>query len=69
MPNLDVRFRAKAAGVPLWRIAKKMRIGDNTLFRKLRNELSAEEKQEFFRVIQEIATEQAINELEMQKND
>lgn len=59
MTNMDVRFRARAAGVPLWKIAKEMGIGDNTLFRKLRKELTAEEKQRFSAVIQKIAEDQA----------
>ena len=59
MPNLDIRFKAKAAGVPLWKIAKELKIGDNTLFRRLRKELTANEKKVFFDVIAKIATEQA----------
>ena len=63
MPNLDIRFKAKAAGVPLWRIAKEMQISDMTLFRRLRRELSAEEKRKFFDVIMKIAAEQATQAL------
>lgn len=69
MPNLDVRFRARAAGVPLWKIAREMGIGDNTLFRKLRKELTAEEKQRFFAVIQKIAEDQARAGLEENKGE
>ena len=64
MPNLDVRFRARAAGVALWKIAKALGIGENTLFRKLRRELTAEEKQQIFDVIKKLAAEQAMTDLE-----
>lgn len=63
MPNLDIRFKAKAAGVPLWRIAKEMQISDMTLFRRLRKELSVQEKQKFLDVIMKIAAEQATQAL------
>lgn len=63
MTNLDIRFKAKAAGVPLWRIAKEMQISDMTLFRRLRNELSVQEKQKFLDVIMKIAAEQATQAL------
>lgn len=58
MPNLDVRFKARAAGVPLWKVARQLGIGDNTLFRKLRRELTAEEKKQFFDAIVRAATDQ-----------
>lgn len=63
MPNLDIRFKAKAAGVPLWRIAKEMGISDMTLFRRLRKELSVQEKQKFLEVIMKIAADQAAQAL------
>ena len=69
MPNLDIRFKARSLGVPLWKIAKEMNIGDNTLFRKLRKELTAEEKKKFFDVIQKIATDQARAGLEESKEE
>lgn len=59
MPNLDVRFKARSLSVPLWKVAKAMGIGTNTLYTRLRKELSAEEKQKFFDVIQRVAIEQA----------
>ena len=64
MPNLDIRFKAKSLGVPLWKVAKEMGIGENTLYRKLRRELSVEEKKRFFAAIQKIAAEQAKADLE-----
>lgn len=69
MPNLDIRFKAKAAGVPLWRIAKEMKISDMTLFRRLRKELSAQEKQKFLDVIMKIAAEQATQALNSEKGE
>ena len=58
MPNLDVRFKAKASGVSLWQIAAKMEISENTLYRKLRKEMTQKEKEEFFKIIRQIAKEQ-----------
>ena len=64
MANLDVRFKAKAAGVPLWKIAKDLGVSDMTLFRRLRKELSVEEKSKLYAVIQKLAVEQAKADLE-----
>lgn len=64
MANLDVRFKAKAAGVPLWKIAKELGVSDMTLFRRLRKELSVEEKSKLYAVIQKLAVEQAKADLE-----
>lgn len=67
MPNLDVRFKAKSLSVPLWKVAKAMNIGTNTLYVRLRRELSADEKQKYFAVIQQIAVEQAQSGLDFAK--
>lgn len=57
MTNMDIRFRARVAGVPLWKIAEKMGISEPTIMRRLRKELSPEEKQKYFDAIQTILVE------------
>lgn len=69
MPNLDVRFKAKSLNVPLWKVARAMNIGTNTLYVRLRRELSAEEKKKYFAVIQEIAVQQAQSGLDFAKEN
>lgn len=59
MENMDIRFKAKAAGVPLWKIAAKMGVSEPTIHRRLRKEMNEEEKHYYFNVIHEIEQEQA----------
>lgn len=69
MPNLDVRFKARSLGVPLWKVARALNIGTNTLYTRLRRELSAEEKKKYYAVIQQIAVEQAQSGLDFAQED
>ena len=55
--NLDIRAKAKGAGVKLWEIAEKLNILDSNFSRKLRHELPQSEKQRIFSAIEEIAKE------------
>ena len=55
--NSDLRKSAKENGVALWQIADRLNISEPTMTRKLRRELSAEEKQRIFSLIDEIAAE------------
>ncbi len=55
MANNDVRRTAAGAGVKLWQIAAAMGIADCSLSRKLRQELSAEEKEKIFDIIRELS--------------
>lgn len=55
--NNDLRSRAKEAKVKLWQIAEALGISDFTLSRKLRHELTQEEKVRIFRIIDQIAKE------------
>lgn len=55
MSNSDVRTAAKNAGVCLYQIAAVMGISEPTMTRKLRFELSLEEKQAIFKAIAQIA--------------
>lgn len=55
--NLDIRAKAKGAGVKLWEIAEKLNILDSNFSRKLRHELPQAEKDRIFSIIEEIAKE------------
>lgn len=44
MKNIDIRTEASNAGVKLWQIAEKLGVNDGNFSRKLRQELSSEEK-------------------------
>ncbi len=44
MKNIDIRTEAANAGVKLWQIAERLGINDGNFSRKLRQELSSEEK-------------------------
>ena len=55
MCNVDIRRMAAGNGVPLWQIADAMGIADCSLSRKLRKELTPEEKSRVFSIIEELA--------------
>ena len=57
MSNSDVRTAAKNAGVFLYQIAAVMGISEPTMTRKLRFELSNEQKKPIFDAIECIRTE------------
>lgn len=57
MYNSDIRNKAKKYGVCLWQIAEKLNLTDSTFSRKLRKELSQEEKQKIFGIIDSIVAE------------
>ena len=52
--NADVRIAAKKAGVFLYQIAAAMGISEPTMTRKLRFELSKQEKKPIFKAIRDI---------------
>ncbi|MDE6933464.1 MAG: hypothetical protein K2P37_12335 [Oscillospiraceae bacterium] len=54
MTNQDIRRTAAGAGVKLWQIAESLGIADCNFSRKLRRELSAEEKEKIFSIIREL---------------
>lgn len=64
MPNMDLRFAAKTARVPLWQIGEKLGVTEVTVVRRLRRELSPEQKQVYLKIIQDIVTERAKADLE-----
>lgn len=55
MSNAELRVYAKAKGVFFWQIAKAMGISEPTMTRRLRTELTEQEKQEFIRIIDELS--------------
>ena len=57
MANLDIRAAAVSAGVKLWRVADALGIADASLSRKLRKELSQEEKEKIFSIIRKLSQE------------
>ena len=57
--NQDIRRTAAGAGVKLWQVAEALGIADCSLSRKLRRELSAEEKKKVFEIIDRLAEEVA----------
>lgn len=54
MANKDIRDYAKEKAVPLWKIAQRLHINDGNFSRKLRTELSIEEKSKIVSIIDEI---------------
>lgn len=57
MKNTDVRNYALKRGVKLWEIAERLNIADSNFSRKMRKELSLEDKNKIKIIIDEIAKE------------
>ncbi len=57
MKNIDIRQAIEAAGIKYYEVAFKLDINDGNFSRKLRKELSAEEKDKIFKIIEEIKNE------------
>ena len=57
MKNLELRKAAQAAGIPLWRIADAIGVGEATMTRKLRHELPENEKKQLLNLIKQLARE------------
>ena len=55
--NKDIKTKAKSKGVYLWEIADRLKMFDTAFSRKLRRELPADEKQQIFSIIDEIAAD------------
>ena len=55
MENMNLRRTAKAAKVPLWRIAEVLGISEPTMTRKLRRELDEDEKARILGIISALA--------------
>mgnify|MGYP001538146082 FL=1 len=57
MFNQDIRRMAAGNGVRLWQIAEALGVADCSLSRKMRKELSQNEKEKIARIIREISKE------------
>lgn len=55
--NQDIRETLKDAKVKWWQVAEYLEIHDSALSRKLRHELSSEEKAKIVEIIDELAAE------------
>ena len=53
--NIDIKTKAKTNNVFLWQIAYELNITDATFSRKLRVELSPEEKEKIFAIIENLS--------------
>lgn len=54
--NMAIRKTAKEKGVCLWEIAKVLGIGEATMTRKMRAELTDDEKKELLAIIEKLST-------------
>lgn len=57
IPNMDIRFEARAAGVALWKIAKQLNVSENTLIRWLRDDITADLKSQIREIIKKQSAE------------
>lgn len=53
--NIQIRLKLTEKGKPYYWLAQQMGISDNTLFRRLREELSEEEQNQIVQLIEEKA--------------
>ena len=57
MYNKEIRDAAKNAGIHLWQVAEVYGINDGNFSRKLRKELTQEEKEKILEIIDRLARE------------
>ena len=55
--NSDLREEARAARIPFWMIGEALSISEPTMTRKLRRELSVEEKAKIRAIIEQLKAE------------
>ncbi len=55
--NIDIREAMKEKHIPAWGIALMLGVHENTVLRRLRTELPPEDKQNYIRIIDELAKE------------
>ena len=58
MSNADIKKTAKERGIPLWKIAEQLGIGDYTLSRKMRHELSREEQEQIIEILDSLTPQE-----------
>ena len=56
--NKEIKLAAAGAGVRMWQIADELGILDCNLSRKLRHELTSEQKTEILAIIKKLSTEE-----------
>ena len=59
MKNKDIRAAIADAGLRMWQVAEALNIADTTFCRKLRRELSDDDKARVYAAIAELAKEAA----------
>ena len=52
--NQDIKNMLKDNGLTQWDLCKALGVGETTLWRRLRDELPEEQKQEYMKVIEEL---------------
>ena len=57
MKNVDIRREMLASGVKHWQVAQEIGVADGTFSRRLRNELSDEDKAEIRAAIERLSKE------------
>lgn len=55
--NKEIRDAAKEAGICLWQVAEKLGVSDGNFSRKLRRELSTEDREKVLSIIRELSQE------------
>lgn len=55
--NTDIRLLMRKKKVPVYAVGAAMGVHENTVFRRLRIELSDQDKQEFIRIIDELSAQ------------
>lgn len=58
MANKDIKLAAAGAGVRMWQIADELGIRDCNLSRKLRHEISDDEKERIFTIIEKLSKQE-----------
>lgn len=69
MQNSEIRMKAKEKNVKLWEIADRIGLTDGNFSRKLRKELSDEEREKVLLVIEQIAAEREAARNEQTEKD
>jgi hypothetical protein len=52
--NQDIRNAIRNAGVPVWLVAEKLGVHENTLYRHLRKKLHTDQKEELLKIVKDI---------------
>nr|DAF46942.1 MAG TPA: Regulatory protein [Siphoviridae sp. ctBAZ2] len=55
-PNQDIRDMLKDNGLTQWDLCKALELSEMTLYRRLRDELPEDQKQEYMKVIERLIT-------------